>query len=142
MKVTLKQINGLSLAGKGGTNHWITMDGEQQFGGSDAAPRPMELILMGLGGCTSMDVISILRKMREPLDDFEVDMNAERAEEHPKVFKMIHISYKFFGKGLNKDNIEKAITLSHEKYCPGTAMLRKAAEITFDYTIQESKTNE
>ena len=139
MKVNLKQIKGLSLIGKGETNHWIPMDGDPKFGGSDAASRPMELILMGLGGCTSMDVISLLNKMREPLEDFEIEINAERAEEHPKVFKKIQITYKFYGNGFKKENLEKAIKLSHEKYCPGVGMLSKSAEISHDYVILEKK---
>jgi len=142
MKVTLKQIKGLSIAGKGDSNHWISMDSLEKFGGFEAAPRPMEIILTGFGGCTSMDVLSILGKMREPLDDFEVILNAEQAEEHPKVFTKIHIHYRFYGKGLKKENLEKAINLSQDKYCPATAMLRNSVEITFDYEILEKKKNE
>jgi len=129
------QIKGISFIGKADSNHWIAMDGPPDLQGNSAAPRPKELVLLGLGGCTGSDVASILIKMREPLQRFEIDLKAESAAEHPKVFTKIHITYKFWGEILNQDNIEKAISLSINKYCSVSAMLQKAVEITHSYEI-------
>lgn len=135
MKVSLKQIQGITLAGMGESNHWIVMDSLKKFGGFEAASRPMELFLMSFGGCTGMDVLSILRKMRVGLDDFEIRIDASQAEEHPRVFTKIHLEYRFFGGDIDPGQVEKAIRLSQEKYCPVSAMLRKAVEITHSYRI-------
>ncbi len=137
MKAIIKQVEGLSLVGKGDSNHWIAMDGEKTFGGAEAATKPMELVLLGLGGCTSMDALSILRKMREKVSDYEMQMESERANEHPMVFTKIHMKYIFYGKNLNPDNVKKAIELSMVRYCSATAMLQKTAEITYDFEIKE-----
>ena len=135
MKVKAIQVNGVTFIGKSSSNHWVTMDGPQEFGGSDASTRPKELILVGLAGCTGSDVASILTKMREKVKRFEVDIEAESAKEHPKVFTKIHMTYNFWGENLKKENIEKAINLSQDKYCSVTAMLRKSVEITYEYKI-------
>ena len=130
MKANIVQLRGISFAGKADSNHWVAMDGPADFKGSDAGARPKELILIGLGGCTGSDVASILSKMNEKIDRFEVDIDAEVAAEHPKVFTRIHIIYKFWGKDLNQGNIDKAIHLSQDKYCAASAMLKKAVDIT------------
>jgi putative redox protein len=135
MDAKIIHVKGISFIGKANSNHWVSMDGPLELQGNNAGARPKELVLLGLGGCTASDVASILIKMREPLQKFEIDLHAEDATEHPKVFTRIHISYKFWGQNLNRGNIEKAIDLSVNKYCSVSAMLMKAVEITHSYEI-------
>ena len=116
-KVYLKQVKGLTLAAKGETNHWITMDGPEKLGGSDAGVRPKELVLMALAGCTASDVISILQKKRVKLSDFEINITAQQSESHPKVFTHIDLEYVFYGKDIKEKDVERAIELSTETYC-------------------------
>ena len=139
MEAKVVQVQGITLLGKTDSNHWVAMDGPADFGGKSAAIRPKELILLSLGGCTGMDVISILQKMHEPVQRFEIDLKAESASEHPKVFTKIHITYKFWGESLKKANLEKAITLSQERYCSVTAMLRNSVEIIHSYEINPNQ---
>lgn len=139
MKIDVKWLNDMTFNTKGDSNHWVTMDADPKVGGSNAASRPMELILMGLGGCTGMDVVSILKKMRAPLDNFEIEIEADRTDEHPKIFTKIHIKYIFYGKGLKIQNIERAIELSEGTYCSVSAMLKKTAELSTSYEIRESQ---
>jgi putative redox protein len=110
------------------------MDGSPEIGGEDLGARPMQLILMGLGGCTSMDMLSVLKKMREEVKSYKVTVDAERATEHPMVFTKIHVHYILEGK-LKKENVEKAIALSMDKYCSVTHMLNSTATITHSYEI-------
>ncbi|MBN1811214.1 MAG: OsmC family protein [Anaerolineae bacterium] len=129
---------GLRLVGEGGQGPAIVVDHvlpdeERQEGG----PRPMELLLIGLAGCTSMDVVSVLQKKRQPLTGLQTKVTAERAEEHPKVYTKIHVEYVVTGRGVKPEAVERAIELSETKYCPATAMLRQAAEITTSYRIVE-----
>ena len=131
----VRQVKGLSFAGLTDSGHWVTMDGPAEMGGSDAATRPKELILLALGGCTGADVVSILEKKRVRLAGFEVGLTAEVAEEHPQVFTRIHIEYRFYGEGLAEKDLERAIELSQNKYCAVTAMLAKAVEITHSYRV-------
>lgn len=131
----LKQIKGITFAGKTDSNHWITMDGPEEFGGSNAGIRPKELLLLGLAGCTASDVVSILNKKRVPLDDFEINISADTTDEHPQVFTKINLEYVFYGKGINEKDVERAIDLSQTKYCGVTAMYKKAMEITHNYRI-------
>ena len=138
MNIKLKQINGLAMAAVGDSNHWVTMDGPKKFGGFSAGSRPMELLLMGLAGCTAMDVVSILMKKRVKLDDFSIEVEAKQATEHPKVFTDIKLHYIFAGINLRRVDVEQAIELSESKYCSATAMLKKNAIITHDYEIVES----
>ncbi len=135
MKANIVQVKGISFVGKAESNHWVPMDGPSDFQGSDAGTRPKELILVGLGGCTGADVASILHKMKEPVSRFEIEVEAESATAHPKVFTKIHLRYKFWGVDLNSGNLEKAISLSQDKYCSVTAMLIKAVEITHSYEV-------
>ena len=135
MKVTINQIQGIALAGKGDSKHWVVMDGPEKFSGLEAGSRPMELFLISLAGCTGMDVVSLLEKMRVKLDDFKMEVEAERAETHPKVFTKIHIEYLFFGNDIDPAKVEKAIDLSQNKYCSASAMLKKAVNITTSYKI-------
>jgi putative redox protein len=137
MKAYIKQIRGITLAGKADSNHWITMDGSEEFGGSKAGCGPMELVLIALGGCAGMDIIPILEKKRVAVTNFEVYLEAERAAEHPKVFTKIHIEFVIYGKGIKSKDIERAIELSTSKYCSVSAMLSKGVEITRSYRIVE-----
>ena len=137
MKAVLRHSGNMSFIGKSDSNHWVIMDTTKKIGGEEASVRPMELILIGLGGCTGIDVISILNKMRVKLDKFEVNIEAEQAEDYPKVFRKIHIEYIFHGEDLKKENLERAIKLSQEKYCSVSAMLRNTAELTYLYKIIE-----
>ena len=139
MKVTLKQISGLAMAGTSDSKHWVTMDGPEKFGGFSAGSRPMELLLIAVAGCTGMDVISILRKKRVKFEDFSIEVEAEQAEEHPKVFTEIKIHYLITGRNIRKVDVENAIELSESKYCSATIMLKKSADITSTYEIIESE---
>lgn len=137
MKVYLKRIQGISMAAKASSNHWVVMDGSREFGGSEAGSAPMEMILMGLAGCTGMDVISILEKMRVKLDHFVITVDAERADEHPKVFTKIRLKYYFWGADVPVEKVERAIELSQTRYCSASVMLKKTAELTYSYHINE-----
>ena len=138
-KAYIKQIKGISFAGKTDSNHWITMDGPEELGGHNAGIRPKELLLLGLGGCTGSDVVSILRKKRVPVEDFEINITSETQEEHPQVFTKIHVEYVFYGKELPVADIERAIDLSQNKYCSVTKMHEKAAVVTHSYRIEAGK---
>jgi len=135
MKVVVKQIEGCSFIGRGDSNHWVPIDSKKESGGFDAATHPMELVLLALGSCTGCDVIWILQKKKVPLKDFEIHIQAERAETHPKVFTHIHLEFVFIGKGLNTTHLERAIELSQQKYCPVSAMLRSTVPITTSYRM-------
>ena len=118
--------------------HNLILDASIENGGSNLGPRPKKLLLAGLIGCTGMDVASILKKMQVGLDDFKLTATAETAEDHPKVYTEIHLNYHFKGKNLPKDKTERAVSLSQEKYCGVSAMLQKAAPVTYDITIEET----
>jgi putative redox protein len=133
------QLKGITFAGKTDSDHWVMMDGPENFGGSNAAIRPKELLLLGLGGCTGSDVVTILQKKRVHLESFKLNISAEVAEEHPQVFTKIHVEYVFGGNDLQVKDLERAIELSMTKYCSVTAMLQKAVEITHSYRIEEKK---
>lgn len=138
-KVYLKQIKGLSLAARGESNHWVTMDGPEKLGGSDAGVRPKELLLMALAGCTGSDVVSILQKKRVNLTDFEINITAQQTEEHPKVFAEIDLEYVFYGKDIKEKDVERAIDLSTNTYCGVSVMLKKAINIKHSYRIVETE---
>ena len=138
-KAYLKQVKGITFAGKTDSNHWITVDGPENFGGSDAGIRPKELLLLSLAGCTASDVVSILQKKRVKLDDFEINISAEMTEEHPKVFTKIDLEYVFYGDNIAEKDVERAIELSETNYCGVTAMLEKAIDINHTYKIEKAK---
>jgi len=119
------------------SNHVVAMDGAPDGGGRNLAPRPMEMVLLGTGGCTAYDVVVILRKSGQPVTGCEVKLTSERADTDPKVFTRIHMHFVVRGKGLKKNVVEHAIRLSHEKYCSASIMLGKTAEITKDFEIIE-----
>lgn len=138
-KAFIKQVNGITFAGKTDSNHWVMMDGPEEFGGSNAGIRPKELLLLSLGGCTGADVASILQKKRISLDGYEMNLTADATEDYPQVFTKIHIEYIFYGENINEKDVERAIELSQTKYCGVTAMLKKAMEITYSYKIESKK---
>jgi putative redox protein len=117
--------------------HTLITDAPESIGGNDYGPRPKQLLLAGLIGCTGIDIMSILKKMKVELDGLIVEVEADNVEEHPKVYKDIHLTFKFKGKNLPRKNIEKAVSLSQEKYCGVAAMLKKATPITYDIIIEE-----
>ncbi len=125
----------MSFVGESGSGHSVVMDGAPESGGRNLGVRPMEMLLLGLGGCTAFDVVSILKKARQDLRDCEVEIEAERAGEVPKVFTKIHIRFIVSGKGLDDGRVRKAVELSADKYCSASRMLEKTAEITHDYEI-------
>lgn len=138
-EVKIHQLKGATFAARGTSNHWVMMDGKEKVGGAGAASGPMEMVLFGLGGCTAIDVEMMIKKMRIPLDNFEIDINSVRAEEHPKVYTNIDMTYHFYGKDLPRKKLEKAVSLSKNVYCSVSAMLEKTAKITTNVVIHESE---
>lgn len=133
-------VEGLALAGMTDSGHMVPMDTKKEVGGLESAPTPMELVLQALIGCTQMDVVSILKKMKVEYDEFIVSETHERAEDHPKVYTKIHLTYSFKGEGMDIEKVKKAVKLSKERYCGVSAMLSKTAEITNEIMINEIKT--
>lgn len=133
------QLKGITFAGKTDSNHWLMMDGPENFGGSNAGISPKELLLLSLGGCTGSDVVTILKKKRVPLANLKINISAEVAEQHPQVFTKINLEYVFAGDNLQSKDVERAIELSLTKYCSVTAMLQKAVEITHTYKIVDAQ---
>jgi len=128
---------GMSFLAETGSNHLVTMDGAPDGGGRNLAPRPMEIVLAGTGGCSAYDVVVILKKSGQDVTGCEVKLTAERAATDPKVFTKIHMHWIVRGRGLKRNLVEHAVRLSHEKYCSATAMLTKTAEITRDFEVVE-----
>ena len=129
---------GMSFVAETGSGHLVTMDGAPDGGGRNLAPRPMEMVLLGTGGCTAYDVVVILKKSGQDVTGCEVKLTAERATTDPKVFTKIHMHWTVRGRGLKRNIVENAVRLTHEKYCSATAMLIKTAEITRDFEIIEA----
>ena len=134
MKARVKLVDGMMFVGESGSGHAVVMDGAPEYGGRNLGIRPMEMLLIGLGGCTAFDVVQILSKGREHVSDCEVEVVAERAETDPKVFTKIHLEYRVSGKDLAPAKVERAIQLSKEKYCSASIMLGAVAEITHSWT--------
>ncbi|MFN3752319.1 MAG: OsmC family protein [Thiobacillus sp.] len=137
MKARVKLIEGVSFVGQSESGHSVVMDGAPEAGGKNLGVRPMEMLLMGLGGCSAFDVVLILRKSRQPVTDCVADLSAERADSDPKVFTKIHVHFTVTGKGLDPKRVEQAVKLSAEKYCSASIMLGKTAEITHDFEVVE-----
>jgi len=137
MKARVKWIEGMSFLTESGSGHAVVVDGAPEAGGRNLGPRPMEMVLMGTGGCTSFDVMMILKKSRADVRDCEVDITAERAETDPKVFTKIHMHFTVAGYQLKPDVVKRAIDLSAEKYCSASIMLGATAEISHDFTLVE-----
>ena len=138
MECVVKWVDGMTFVAETGSNHVTIMDGAPEGGGRNLAPRPMELVLAGTGGCTAFDVVLILKRGRQDVTGCEVSLKADRAETEPKVFTRIHFHYTVRGKGLKADAVERAIKLSAEKYCSASIMLGKTAAITHDWEIVEA----
>jgi putative redox protein len=137
MKARIKLAEGMTFVAESGSGHAVVVDGNPEIGGRDLGPRPMELVLMGTGSCSAIDVVLILRRSRQEITDCIVEIEGERASEDPKVFTKIHFHFVVTGKALAQSHVERAIRLSKEKYCSATAMMAKTAEITTDYEIRE-----
>ena len=135
MKARIKWTEGMSFAAESGSGHAVLIDGAPENGGRNLGMRPMEMVLVGTGGCTAYDVVVILKKNNQDVVDCEVKLTAERATTDPKVFTKIHYRFLVRGRNLKRNLVEQAVRLSHEKYCSATAILAKTAEITRDLEI-------
>ena len=135
MKARVKWVEQVSFLGETESSHAVLMDGSPAAGGRNLGPRPMEMLLLGAGGCTSFDVISILKKSRQAVSDCYVELEAERAETDPKVFTRIHMHFVVKGKNIKPEAVEKAIKLSAEKYCSASIMLGATARVTHDFEV-------
>ena len=135
MKGTVTLQEGSSFEGASGSGHRVTMDVAPEVGGQNLGLRPMEMVLLGLGGCTAIDVLHMLRKGRQPITDMRGELDADRADDVPKVFTRIHLHFVLTGAGLDPHKIERAINLSASKYCSASMMLNKTAEMTHDFEI-------
>jgi len=137
MKARVKWVQDAMFVGESGSGHSVVMDGPPEGGGRDLGIRPMEMLLLGTGGCTAYDVVSILKKSRQAVKDCVVELSAERAESVPAVFTAIHIHFVISGKGLSDASVKRAVELTAEKYCSASIMLGQVADITHDYEIIE-----
>lgn len=137
MKVSITWAGDVTFDGRTESGHAVRMDGPPEAGGHNRGPRPMETVLLGMGACTAFDVVHILRKARQDISDCVAHVEAERAPVEPKVFTRIHVHFVITGRAVNPQHVERAITLSAEKYCSASIMLGKTAAITHDYEIVE-----
>ena len=138
MKARIKWVENVCFMGESETGHAVVLDGAPDAGGRNLGMRPMEMLLIGMGACTSFDVVTILKKARQPISDCVAEIQAERADEVPKVFTKIHVHFVVTGKGLNLAQVERAVKLSAEKYCSASIMLGKSAEMSHDFEIVEA----
>lgn len=138
MKARIKWLENAAMVGESGSGHALVMDGPAESGGQNLGIRPMELMLIGMGGCTEFDVLHILRKARQQVTDCVVELEAERAEEEPKVFTRIHAHFIITGIDLDESRVARAIALSAEKYCSASIMLGATADITHDFEIKNA----
>ena len=136
MQVKIKWIDGVSFVGESETGHAVVLDGAPENGGRNIGMRPMEMLLIGMGACTSFEVVTILKKARQPIVDCIAEVSAERADEIPKVFTKIHVHFVITGNNLNETQVERAVKLSAEKYCSASIMLAKSVQITHDFVIK------
>jgi putative redox protein len=138
MKARIKWVQDVMFLGESGSGHSVVMDGPEDLGGRNMGVRPMEMLLMGLGGCTSFDVMSILKKSRQDVVDCVAELDAERADAVPSVFTKIHVHFKVTGRNLKDAQVKRAVALSAEKYCSASIMLEQGGvEITHDYEVIE-----
>ncbi len=135
MKARIKWLDNMSFVGESGSGHSVVMDGPPELGGRNLGVRPMEMLLLGLGGCASFDVVLILQKSKQAVTDCEVEITAERADTEPKVFTRIHLHFIVKGHDLAVEKVERAIRLSAEKYCSASIMLGKTATVTHDFEV-------
>lgn len=139
MQVRVKWLDHMSFVGESGSGHSVVMDGAPDDGGRDLGVRPMEMVLMGLGGCTAFDVVLILKRARQAIDDCQVFIEAERATNAPKVFTKIHVRFEVYGKDLNEKQVARAVELSADKYCSVSKMLEHSVDVTHSYQINPEK---
>ena len=137
METNLRWVGGAAFVGESSGGHRIVIDGPPEGGGRNLGPRPMEMLLLGMGACTTYDVISILKKSRQDIRDCKISLSAKRAVGVPSVFTEIQVHFKLIGHNLKKKQVERAINLSAEKYCSASIMLGKTAKITHSFDIQE-----
>jgi len=137
MKARVKWVEQVTMLGESDSGHAVVMDGPPEFGGRNLGVRPMELLLLGVGGCTQFDVLLILRKARQEVSDCVVELEAERAAQDPKVFTRIHAHFIVSGRGLSEKQVERAIELSAQKYCSASIMLGATAKVTHDFEIRD-----
>ena len=137
MKARVQWLDGRAFVGESGSGHAVVMDGAPESGGRNIGVRPMEMLLLGLGGCTAFDIVMILERMREKVTGLDIALEAERAGEDPKVFTHVKLIYKVTGRNLKPANVERAVNLSAEKYCSATAMFGKTANIEHSFEIIE-----
>jgi putative redox protein len=138
MECSIRWVDGATFLAETGSHHVVAMDGAPEGGGRNLAPRPMEMVLLGTGGCAAYDVVVILKKNGQHITGCEVKVTSERAPADPKVFTRIHMHFVLRGKGLKRNLVEHAIRLSHDKYCSASIMLGKTAEMTRDFEIVET----
>jgi putative redox protein len=139
MKARVKWVENVCFIGESETGHAVVLDGAPDAGGRNLGMRPMEMLLLGMGACTSFDVVTILKKARQAISDCVAEIQAERADEVPKVFTRIHVHFVVTGAGLNPVQVERAVKLSAEKYCSASIMLGKTAIVTHDFEIIDSE---
>ena len=130
-------VDGALFVAEAGSGHTFTMDGSADVGGRNLGARPMEVMLIGMGGCTAIDVVSMLRKQRQDIEGVEVSLTGERAADHPMVYTEVKLTYTVRGRKLNKALVERAVALSDEKYCSATAMFKKSAKVTHEIVLVE-----
>lgn len=135
MKAVLKSVQGTTFAGKANSNHWAIIDNSEADDGAAAGSGPMEMVLMALGACSSVDILLMMKKMRATVTDFEVHLDSERAEEHPRVFTKVVLDFRLKGENIKPKDVERAINLSMDKYCSVAGMVSKTAEIETSYKI-------
>ncbi len=138
MKARVKWLEDMTLVGEAGSGHAVVMDGPPELGGHNLGIRPMEMVLLGMGGCTAIDVLNILKKARQAVVDCVVELDAERAPTDPKVFTRIQVHFIVSGRNLNERQVERAVQLSAEKYCSASIMLGKTAEISHTFELREA----
>ena len=138
METNLRWAGGAAFIGQSTGGHTVVIDGPPEGGGKNLGPRPMEMLLLGMGACSSYDVVSILKKSRQRITDCEVRITSSRADDHPRIFTKIHIHFMLTGKGLQERQVARAIRLSAEKYCSASIMLGAMADITHDFEIRDA----
>jgi len=137
-RARVRWVEGAAFMGESGSGHAVVMDGPPEAGGRNLGPRPMEMLLLGMGGCTAFDVVTILRKARQEVHGCEVVLEAERAEQPPKVFTRIRVRYVVTGRGLSEERVRRAVELSAEKYCSASIMLGRTARIEHEIEVREA----
>jgi putative redox protein len=137
MKAVVKWLDNMSFVGESESGHSVVMDGPPDSGGRNLGIRPMEMVLLGMGGCTAFDVVMILQRQRQAITDCHVELSAQRAEDVPKVFTKIHVHYRVNGRGLDEKKVARAVEMTAEKYCSVSIMLAKSVDVTHDFEIIE-----